>query len=227
MKIATRFFVAAIALAAFVSPVSGLADELANWTFETSLPTTGGPHVAESGFFSASSFATSNSGGTFSNPAGNGTPESFSSNGWDDTEYYQFLSSTVGFEDITISFAQAASNTGPGDFQFQYSTDGVNYTNFGSVYAGPTPDFNGGTFNPANVLTFDLSSVTALSNQSSVGFRIAVSGTRSENNGTIASGGTFRVDDFVINGVSQIPEPSSLTLLGIGVAGLVLNRRRR
>ncbi len=199
---------------------------IAGWTFETSAPITSGLHAAENGASAASSFALTTSGGTISNPAGNGSAESFSSNGWNDGEYYQFTTNTTGAQDITISFAQAASGTGPRDFQFQYSTDGISYTNFGAVYVGPTSDFNGGVFNQANVLEFDLTSITALNNQANVGFRVAVAGTASENGGTIASGGTFRMDDFEIR-ATAVPEPSSMAFVGLVMLGGTWIRRRR
>jgi len=211
-------------LVAAVCGVSGAANAavLSQWTFETSVPTTAGPHVAETGVFAGN--ATSNSGGTLSNPAGNGSAESFSSNGWNAGEYYQFSTSTTGYKDITISFAQAASNTGPQNFQFQYSTDGINYLNFGSSYVGPTPDFDGSAFKATNVLSYNLTSITALNEKAAVGFRVAVVGSTAENDGTIASGGTFRIDDFTVNG-NLVPEPGSLALLGLG--GLLIARRRR
>lgn len=221
-----KLLVSLFTLLSICSANVGRCAIVSNWTFETSAPTTGGPHMAEAGAMAATSFASSNSGGTFSNPAGNGSPESFSSNGWDAGEYYQFTTNTLGFQGVTISYAQAASNTGPGNFQFQYSSDGVSYTDFGSVYAGPTADFNGGVSNPANVLSVDLSAISALDNKALVGFRIAVFGTTSENGGTIASTGTFRVDDFVVN-ASAVPEPTALGLLALLGLPLAMGRMRK
>ncbi len=219
IKIAALAAVASLGLVA-----TARADLLALWTFETSVPTTSGPHTAESGIFAASSVASSNSGGTFSNPAGNGSNESFSSNGWDPGEYYQFQTNSTGFENITVSYGQATSATGPGFFDFFYSTDGTTYIQFGSTYDGPDLDFSSTTFRPENVLSFDLTSITALDNDASIFFRVAVNGTTAENGGTTASTGTFRIDDFAVN-ATAVPEPASLALAGLG--GLFLLRRRR
>ncbi len=215
-----------VALSATFFSSAAKAAVIANWTFETSIPTTSGPHVAEAGVFAGTSTASSNSGGTFSNPVGNGSVESFSSNGWNDGEYYQFSTSSLGYENITVSYAQAASGTGPGNFLFQYSTDGINFTNFGTTYVGPTTDFiNSTTFSAANVLSYDLTALTALNNQSVLAFRIAVSGSTAENGSAIASGGTFRVDDFVVN-ATAIPEPASMAMIGCALAGGYVARRR-
>ncbi len=197
------------------------ADIVANWSFETSVPTTSGPHAAEISANSGTSFASTNSGGTISNPAGNGSTESFSSNGWADTEYFQFLTSTLGFNNILISYAQAASATGPANFQFQYTTDGSTYTNFGSIYAGPVTDFP----NAANVINYDLTSIAGLNNNPNAGFRITVSGSLAENGSPITAAGTFRVDDFVVQ-ASAIPEPTSLMLLSISTVAMIGVRRR-
>ena len=219
LKIAAIATTASLALA-----TAAQADILAQWTFETSIPTTSGPHTAEGGVFAGSSVASSNSGGTFSNPAGNGSTESFSSNGWDAGEYYQFQTSSSGFESLTVSYGQATSSTGPGDFDFFYSTNGTSFTQFGSTYDGPTLDFSTTTFRPENVLSWDLSAISGLDNASTVFFRVAVNGTLAENGGTTASTGTFRIDDFTVN-ATAIPEPASMALLGL--SGLVLLRRRR
>ena len=62
-------------------------------------------------------------------------------------------------------------------------------------------------------LSFDLSSITALDNQSIIYLRLIDSSTTSANGGSVASGGSSRVDDFTILGdaeVSPVPEPSNL-----------------
>ncbi|MCD7753404.1 MAG: CehA/McbA family metallohydrolase, partial [Clostridiales bacterium] len=45
-------------------------------------------------------------------------------------DYLQFAVSTAGWGDMELSFRLRASNTGSGEWQLQYSTDGKNFTNF-------------------------------------------------------------------------------------------------
>src|SRR5262245_32024554 len=57
---------------------------------------------------------------------------------------------TTGFQNITIQWNQASSNTGPRDFQLAWSTDGTNFTNLGGQYmvlpnAAPNPVWNATT----------------------------------------------------------------------------------
>src|SRR4051812_39869141 len=66
-----------LASAALVAFVPAQADTLAQWTFETSVPTTAGPLAPEVGSGSALAFHIGAS--TYSNPVGNGSNESFSS----------------------------------------------------------------------------------------------------------------------------------------------------
>ena len=42
----------------------------------------------------------------------------------------------------------------------------------------------------------------------------------------VFSGGLFFVDDITVNGSTQIPEPTSVLLLGLGLAGLAASRRK-
>ena len=198
---------------------------LANWTFETSVPTTAGPFAAEAGINAASSQALGNTGGTYSNPVGNGTGESFSSNGWDVGDYYQFTTSTTGYEDVVFSFDANGSGTGPRDFKVAYSTNGTTFTDVGtySIPSGITWSAGAADATGTTSFSFDLSAVAALENASTIYLRVVDDSTTSINGSTVASGGTSRIDNVVIS-ASVVPEPATLGLLaGMGVVAL---RRR-
>jgi hypothetical protein len=198
---------------------------LAEWTFETSIPATAGPHAAEGGVFAGASFASgvhTDPGTVYSNPAGNGSPESFSSNFWAIGDYYQFSTSTLGYESITFSFDQTRSSTGPGTFDLLWSTDGVTFGTLLDDYtvlnnAAPPGAWNATTrfleygFGP-------LALPGGAANQAAVVFRLV---------NTVTPGGTAgtnRVDNIVVSG-TLIPTPGAAALLA--VAGLIAVRRRR
>jgi hypothetical protein len=161
--------------------------ELAKWTFETSVPTTAGPFNPEIG----SGSALGGTGGTYSNPVGNGSTESFSSNGWDVGDYYQFRTSTLGQDEIGVIFDQTRSSTGPSSFQFQYSLDGTNFTNFSTPYSLDGTAWSSGGAVLGTTYSFDLRSVAALNNKADVYFRLS-------NLSTAPATGTSRVDNFGI-----------------------------
>jgi hypothetical protein len=196
------------------------------WTFDTSLPSSSGPFAPELGAGSASGYHVNAS--TYSSPAGNGSAHSFSSTNWSVGDYYQFQVSTIGFTGLNVSFDQTSSNTGPKDFELQYSTDGTSFTNIAaySVLANGSPNTawsSTGSQNAAFNLSYDLSSTSAILGQSAVYFRLIDLDTTSANGGTVASGGTDRVDNFT---VAAIPEPSTYALL-VGVVTLAVVLRRR
>lgn len=208
-----------ILAAALVVPVLTLstrADVLALWTFEPPVADfTGsaiGPIAAASGLNAAGANASGfhvSTATAWTTPVGNGSSDSLSSNNWAIDDYYQFSLSTTGYQDITLSWDQTSSNTGPRDFDLVYSTDGVNFTvapgfdNYAVLAnAAPNATWNGTTPQPAFTFNADLSSISALDNVSTVIFRLVMAGTTSANGGTIATTGTGRVDNFTINGVT-------------------------
>ncbi len=177
---------------------------LANWTFETSIPTTAGPHTAEAGVFGATSAATLITGtgnaNAVTNPVGNGSAESFSSSGWETNEYYKFTSKTTGYNNITLSWDQTRSSTGPATFDLLYSVNGGSFVTAVNDYAVLE---NSATGLPTRVAwnsttrqaqyTFSLPATPALANAASVEFRLV-------SQVTTASGGTNRVDNFSLDG---------------------------
>lgn len=121
--------------------------------------------------------------------------------------------STVGYEDIQVSWAQRGTATGFTGRQFAYSTDGVNFTDLGTD-TGVLP----ATW---AVQAYDFSSIPSVDNQASVTFRITLTGATN-------SSGNNRFDNITIEGTPAIPEPGTavLALLSLAATGAVSMRSR-
>ncbi len=207
MGISRRALMRGIALSGAIAVFVGgkayaINDLLAQWTFETTLPSTAGPFAPETGSGSATGLHAGSS--TYSSPAGNGSAHSFSSNVWAVGDYYQLQTSTSGASTIGIQFDQVSSTTGPRDWKVQYSTDGTSFTDFGTYKVDPNsvPAWSSaGPTTPIGIDTysFDFSSVTALNNQANIYVRLTDTSTSAANNtGTVATAGTDRIDNFSI-----------------------------
>src|SRR5688500_929578 len=202
------WFAAIIAAALCAQAQAQNGDIVAQWTFET--PTTpadvtdntdiGGINAATGTGTASGHHASAMTDWT--TPAGNGSVDSLSSNNWAVGDYYQFQTSTLGLDEIGLIFDHVSSNTGPRDFQFSYSTDGTIFTDFGSPYmvrANASPPWSSGTpVVDLDTYDIDLRSITALNNQANVYFRFVNSSTTSANGGTVAAGGTSRVDNVTV-----------------------------
>ncbi|KAI9449616.1 hypothetical protein F5148DRAFT_1291378 [Russula earlei] len=168
---------------------------------------------------SSSAFSAAHAGSAtvWSGPAGNGSTHSLSSNTWAGGDYYQFQVKTTGYSGISITWDQTGSATGPLSFKLQYSTDGTNFTDAPSTIANYTYNlvatgvivpisWSAGTAVTTTTKTADFSSITALNNATSVYFRLTLLSTSTAiNGGTIAAGGTDRVDNFIVAGATVLP----------------------
>lgn len=201
------------------------AQTIAQWTFETSVPTTAGPVASEIG--SGSALGSHIGAAVYSSPAGNGSLHSFSANTWAVGDTWQFQVNTLGFHNVGLSWDQTSSNTGPRNYNLDFSLDsGSTWTTVTSysVLANAAPNaWNTTINNPA--ATFSPALAGVADNQASVWFRLIDVGTTSANGGTVAAGGTDRVDNFTL---AVVPEPTSLSLMGgFGLLAWTLIRRRK
>lgn len=123
----------------------------------------------------------------------------------------------------TLKWIMCGSNTAPGNGAWGFSSDGGatwSVDQFAMALA-------------RNTNTFDF---TDFSTTSSVEFRFWSWGTVSVNGGTSAKGGTVRIaqdqannsPELILDGtVTAIPEPSTLSLIGFGILGMLAFSRRR
>ncbi len=234
-----KHHVAVIAAISVLSGLSATADTVALWTFETPNWSTPSPNPTaltspsinpSVGTGSARGFHASAS--TWTSVSGNGSNGSLSGNTWAIGDYLQFQLSTSGFFDLSVSYDQTSSNTGPRDYKFSYSTDGNVFTQFGATYgvlanASPNPTWNTTTPSGIYTVSFDLSAIDSLENRASIFFRIETTSNVSANGGAVATTGTSRVDNFLVSTVTPVPEPSTWALFGAGVIGLGLVIRRK
>ncbi len=154
---------------------------------------------------------------TYTSPGGNGSQYSFSGNNWSPSDFYQVvLPTTGGWTNLSVSWDQARSSTGPASFSLQTSTDGTTFTT-GTTYTvlqsgggGAPGTWSSSTYNPLYTNTFALPS--SVENQTSLYIRFL--------NTTVSSAatGSNRIDNV---SVTAVPEPAAFALFGAGMASLV------
>jgi len=223
---------AALVFCLFLRPAH--ADTIAHWTFEplalsaanTNTPPDGWLNdiAPETGSGTASGFH-ADTATAYSTPAGNGSPTSISANHWSVNDYYEFAISTSGFKDINLSYDQTGSSTGPANFQLSYSVNGTDFTPFDS-YTVSQVSWSSGSSTGSSAHAFDLSSVTDLNNQPAVYFQIVDVGTASIGGSVVASGGTDRIDNFIVT-ATLVPEPSIIAISFVGGFICLMAARRK
>jgi uncharacterized repeat protein (TIGR02543 family) len=107
--------------------------------------------------------------------------------------YWQTEFSTTGYETLTLSSKQMGSNTGPRNFQVQWSLDGSNWSNVSGTAITVANNWTSGVLNNVTL-------PTEIKNQGKVFLRWIKLNNVSVAGGTVASGGTNRIDDIIIRG---------------------------
>ena len=136
-------------------------------------------------------------------------------------DYMQFVVSTKGYGDMSLSFRLRASNTAPGSFQLQYSTDNgttfenfktgeysYKYTSYNSAGESYQVDGNGSITDgialtskaPANYITFNFNVPSGADNCGNLLIRMVPGTDAAKTGGKIQSTGAIRIDSVVLKG---------------------------
>ena len=223
-KMCSSITILALVLMALPVQSAQAATTIAQWTFESpNTPADATDAATYPNLIPPAAGGTGNAGGfhastatDWTTPVGNVSADSFSSNTWAVGDYYQFTVSTLNYTGIQVSWDQTGSATGPRDFRLAYSTDGTNFTDFGSPYTvllnggAPNPAWGATTGSSAYSFSRDLSAVTAIDNQANVYFRLIDNSTTAINGSPVAAGGTNRVDNFTVSGTSNVDAAPSV-----------------
>ena len=194
----------------------GMAAVLAQWTFENltnGFPLTNsafGPAYAEAGLQNGSAALTglhASSATVYSTPGGNGSARSISANNWASNDYYQIRFSSVGYQNLKLTFDQTGSATGPAEFLVSYSTNGGTFTTFSNYDIAKSnsttvQSWTSTISNSVSSVTMNLTPVVGLNNQGDVYLRFVMRSTLALNGGTVGTGGTSRLDNVAVEAVS-------------------------
>ena len=205
---------------------------LTEWTFDTSQP--GGFRSAGTWFTNIAAEVGSGTASAwhigaanYSPFPGNGSYCSFGlTNGWAVGDFFQYATSSAGYQNIAISYDQAGSLSGPSTFFLEYSTNGSTFTKFESDYKVSVGHWTSSSARTTNSFSFDLSSVAAINDKSTVYFRIVDDSTVAIGGGTVTGYEDDRIDNFLVS-AQLVPEPSmmALAVLGSAFCAYVLKRK--
>ena len=173
-----------------------------------------------------------------------------SGNGWSTqapigTQGAEFDASTLGFNSIQISFDIDTTAQAERNLQLEYTLDGSTWQNATLTLAGSlgTLANNSSSANTVtgsydklgsgwnNGITASLTGITGANDDASFGIRIVNASTGADDVNVSGAAlnntsGNWRYDNVLISGVADVPEPTTLALTGLGLAGLIACRKR-
>jgi hypothetical protein len=125
-----------------------------------------------------------------------------------------FLLNLTGLQNLTVSLAAQRTNSGFTSQVWETSSDGTNWSTWGSFTSGTAAGTLATAFATSGVL--NLTGTSALDNAATAYVRVTFTGATS-------STGNNRLDNIIFN-ADVVPTPGAVALLGL--AGLVIRRRR-
>jgi hypothetical protein len=179
--------------------------------------------------------------------AGAGTTGT-TNNGWNNSapQYSQgaeFDTSTVGYNVSSLSFNWAATTQGIANLQVQYTTNGTNWTNVGSLFTATIDNNTTGTAGSGFATdTVSLAGISGISNDANFGIRLVSAynptlGNEYASATSVVSGapvqynnnsGNWRIADVQVDGtVAPVPLPASAWMMLAGLGGMGFSLRRR
>ena len=186
------------------SPVRSDPETIVGWNFDTqtNVATSGNSNNASSTVTRENNVAVSFNDGGY-----NSTAHGIGSSSWDNAsedspKYYELQVNASGYESLKFTAALRASGTGPKNLKLYYSVDGTNFVDTGLTYALAKGSW-AKAFNSAAL-------PEACNGAESLLLRVAVIDTVSSGDGTIADGGTLRMDEVTVTGTAtgDTPEPT-------------------
>jgi len=239
-----KHLVVAAAFAAVAVPAQAVT--VTQWNFNSvpsdassstgSLVASVGSGVASLVGGTTATFASGNASGGSTDPDTSTNDSGWNLTAWaaqgagDKSRGARFDTGTTGFDSVVVSWDQRHSNTSSRYAQFQYSTDGIAFHDFGTAFAADPGDvwYNG--------RSVDLSSVAGVADNASFAFRIVAAFAPGES-GYVAStpgssygtAGTWRFDMVTVSAapMAPVPEPETCAMLLAGLAALGVVARRR
>ncbi len=144
--------------------------------------------------------------GTSTNSYFTGNPDkAISATGWNIGDYWQVEFNASDYKNLKLSSMHRSSDTGPKDFQIEYSLDETSWTAVSGGVIAVTP---GSTW---NTTISNLALPSAVDFQSSIYLRWVVTSNVSASGETLVSSGTNRIDNIIVTGVpNQIPTAPNL-----------------